>query len=330
MGDPFGIGPEVLVAALARPSLRARARWLVFGDRSVLEKAAGIRGLSLPRELEIVSLSQLAGRGFRFGRPGRGSGRHAIAYLEAAVAAVREGRAQALCTGPVHKDLMAKAGFAWAGHTDFLRDRFGVPRVVMMLAGPHLRVALATVHVPLAEVPGRLSRRGLVEILAIVDSALRHDFGIRRPRIGVTGVNPHAGENGLLGTEERKIVGPALVAARRRGIAASGPFPADSLFARQLRTGDFDVILAMAHDQGLGPLKAVDFERAVNVTLGLPRPRTSPDHGVAFDIAGRGVADPTSMGEALALAARLAGEGNSLRARPAGERLPRKPRNEQA
>jgi 4-hydroxythreonine-4-phosphate dehydrogenase len=306
MGDPFGIGPEVLVAALARRSLRESADWLVFGDRSVLERAASLRHVRLSRAVEVVSLSTLGGGRFRFGHPVRGSGRHPIAYLEAAVQAVRAGRAEALCTGPVHKELMAKAGFKYAGHTEFLRDRFGVPRVVMMLAGPRLRVALATVHIPLSEVSSSLSRRGLVEILAIIDSALRRDFGVRRPRIGVTGLNPHAGENGLLGSEEKKIIAPALARARRRGIAAAGPFPADSLFARQLRTGEFDVILAMAHDQGLGPLKAVDFERAVNVTLGLPRPRTSPDHGVAFDIAGRGIADPTSMHEALALAAKLA------------------------
>jgi 4-hydroxythreonine-4-phosphate dehydrogenase len=202
--------------------------------------------------------------------------------------------------------LLAKAGFKHAGHTEFLRERFGVRRVVMMLSGPRLRVALATVHIPLAEVSRSLTRQGLIEILAIIDSDLRRDFGIARPRIAVTGVNPHAGEDGLLGSEEQRIIAPALARARRLGIAASGPFPADSLFARQLRTAEFDVILAMAHDQGLGPLKAVDFERAVNLTLGLPSPRTSPDHGVAFDIAGRGVADPTSMSEALGLAAKLA------------------------
>ncbi len=306
MGDPFGIGPEVLVAALSRPGLRRRADWLVFGDESVLRKAADLQGLPLPEAVEVVSLSRLAQRGFRFGHPAMGTGRLPIAYLEAAVEAVRSDRAQALCTGPVHKGLLAKAGFKYAGHTDFLRERFGLRRVVMMLAGPRLRVALATVHVPLAEVAPSLSRKGLVEILTILHAALRRDFGIARPRVAVTGVNPHAGENGLLGSEERRIIAPAVASARRRGIAAFGPFPADSLFARQLRMGEFDVILAMAHDQGLGPLKAVDFERAVNVTLGLPRPRTSPDHGVAFDIAGRGVADPTSMIEALGLAAKLA------------------------
>ncbi len=219
--------------------------------------------------------------------------------------AVRSGQAQALCTGPVHKGLLAKAGFKHAGHTDFLRERFGVRRVVMMLAGPRLRVALATVHIPLADVSRSLTRRGLVEILTILDSSLRRDFGIAKPRIAVTGVNPHAGEDGLLGSEEQRIIAPALARARRLGIDAAGPFPADSLFARQLRSAEFDVILAMSHDQGLGPLKAVDFERAVNVTLGLPSPRTSPDHGVAFDIAGRGIADPTSMSEALRLAATL-------------------------
>jgi 4-hydroxythreonine-4-phosphate dehydrogenase len=306
MGDPFGIGPEVLVAALSRPALLRKADWLVFGDESVLKKAAALRHVRLPETVEVVSLSQLGERRFRFGHPTAGSGRHPIAYLEAAVEAVKSDRAQALCTGPIHKGLLAQAGFKYAGHTDFLRERFGVSRVVMMLAGPRLRVALATVHIPLAEVARSLSQQGLVEILAILHTALRRDFGIARPRVAVTGVNPHAGEDGLLGSEERRVIAPAVARARRRGIAAAGPFPADSLFARQLRTGEFDVILAMGHDQGLGPLKAVDFERAVNVTLGLPRPRTSPDHGVAFDIAGRGIADPTSMTEALLLAAKFA------------------------
>ena len=306
MGDPYGIGPEVLAAALARPAVRRLATWLIFGDRSVLEKAARTRGLRFPKSIEVLG-GELAQRGFRFGRPPPGSGGHAIAYLEAAVAAVKDGRAGGLCTAPVHKELMARAGFAYPGHTDYLRDAFGVRRVVMMLAGSKLRVALATVHVPLAEVPRRLSVSGLVETLTILDRGLRENFRVRRPRIAVTGVNPHAGENGLLGSEEKEIIAPALARTRRKGILGLGPFPADSLFARQLRTGEFDAILAMSHDQGLGPLKAVEFERAVNVTLGLPRPRTSPDHGVAFDIAGRGIADPTSMIEALRLAAQLSG-----------------------
>lgn len=306
LGDPYGIGPEVLALALARTSVRHALHPVVFGDRSVLARAAASRGVRLPAKLELVELSTLDSPRFPFGKPPPGSGRHAIAYLEAAVAAVKAGEAAALCTAPVHKAQLVEAGFAFTGHTDFLRERFGVPRVVMMLAGPTLRVALATVHLPLAEVAQALSIEGLVETLVILSRALRRDFGIPRPRLAVTGVNPHAGEGGLLGSEELRVVEPAVRAARARHLDVRGPFPADSLFARQIRTREFDAILAMNHDQGLGPLKAVDFERAVNVTLGLPRPRTSPDHGVAYDIAGKGVASATSLIEALLLAAKLA------------------------
>lgn len=307
LGDPYGIGPEVLAVALAAPRVRRACRLRVFGDRTVLALAARSRKVDLPSDLDLVEVTALANRkAFRFGRPGVGSGRAALAYLEAAVDAVQAGSASALCTGPIHKAQMVRAGFAHAGHTDFLRQRFGVDRVVMLLAGPTLRVALATVHVPLSEVSASLSVAGLRQTLKILDGALRIDFGIASPRIALTGVNPHAGEEGLLGTEELRILIPAIRQARAAGIDALGPYPADSLFARQVRTKAYDAILAMSHDQGLGPLKVLDFDRAVNLTLGLPRPRTSPDHGTAFDIAGKAVADPTSMIEALLLASKLA------------------------
>ena len=305
MGDPYGVGPEVLAQALADSRVRAACRPLVFGDRTVIELAARSRRLKVP-PAEIVSLTSLGGRGFRFGRPPPKAGRAALAYLEAAIAAVELERADALCTGPVSKHQLAAVGFRHAGHTEYLQERFGAERAVMMLVGPTLRVALATVHVPLQDVVRELRRLDLATTLRIVDRALRREFGIRRPRLAVTGVNPHAGEGGLLGNEEIRILAPALRAARAQGVRAEGPFPADSLFGRQVRTGEFDAIVAMSHDQGLGPLKAVDFEKAVNVTLGLPRPRTSPDHGTAYDIAGQGIADGRSMIEAVLLAARLA------------------------
>lgn len=188
----------------------------------------------------------------------------------------------------------------------------------MLLQGPHLRVALATVHVPHAEVPARLTQDALLTVLRILAAALRLDFGITAPRIGVAGLNPHAGEEGLLGREERRVIAPAIARARREGIDAEGPFPGDSLFARAVREKRWDAVLAMTHDQGLGPLKVLDFERAVNVTLGLPIPRTSPDHGVAYDIAGQGIADASSMIEALVLAGELAGARRAAARRTGG------------
>jgi 4-hydroxythreonine-4-phosphate dehydrogenase len=305
MGDPYGIGPEVLALALANKAVRRACRPLVFGDQSVLDLAAKSHRVTLP-PTEVVSLTALAKRGFRFGHPTAEAGRATLAYLETAVAAVQIGRADALCTAPINKKQLTEVGFRHRGHTEYLQERFEVERVVMMLAGPTLRVALATVHVPLMQVVRELKRNDLKTTLEILERALRVDFAIAAPRIAVTGLNPHAGEGGLLGRQEIELIGPAVKAAQAAGLRVEGPFPADSLFGRQVRTREFDAILAMTHDQGLGPLKAVDFDKAVNVTLGLPRPRTSPDHGTAYDIAGKGVADGSSMIEALLLAAELA------------------------
>jgi 4-hydroxythreonine-4-phosphate dehydrogenase len=305
MGDPWGIGPEVLALALAEARVQRAMSPLVFGDRALLARAGALRGVALGARLRVVEPNQPL-RAVRFGQPPRGGGVFAIRTLEAAVAAVKAGFADALCTGPIHKHQMVRSGFAFTGHTDFLAARFGADRVVMMLVGPHLRVALATVHVRYADVPRLLTRSGLLAILRVMNGALRKDFGIPRPRIAVLGINPHAGEGGLLGTEEARTIAPAVAAARREGMRVEGPLPADTAFARATRGARWDAILAMNHDQGLGPLKLLDFERAVNVTLGLPFPRTSPDHGVAYDIAGRGIANPSSMIEALLLAAKLA------------------------
>jgi 4-hydroxythreonine-4-phosphate dehydrogenase len=304
LGDPWGIGPEVLAAALSTRSVRRACRAVVYGDRETLRRAAAIMKVRLPSALHFVDRGPAPSGAF--GRPPRGGGRIPIGHLESAVEAARSGEIEALCTGPIHKGLLVAAGFRHTGHTDYLAEKLEAPRAVMLLAGPTLRVALATVHVPLKSVPGLLSITGLAETLAVLDRGLKRYFGIARPRIAVCGLNPHAGEGGLLGGEERAIIEPAVRRARRAGLRVEGPLPGDSLFAQAIRTHRWDAILAMSHDQGLGPLKAVDFERAVNITLGLPLPRTSPDHGVAYDIAGTGRADPTSMIEAVLAAARMA------------------------
>ncbi len=305
LGDPYGIGPEVVAAALAEPRVRRACHPVLFGDAGVLARAAKVARVRLPAT-EVVGVTDLTRRRFRFGQPGPEAGRAAVAYLEAAVRALRAGEAHGLCTAPIHKKRVSAAGFRFPGHTEYLQRRFAAQRVVMMLVAPGLRVALATVHVPLMRVARELRRLDLLTTLTVVEQALRADFGLWRPRLAVTGLNPHAGEEGLLGREEAALIAPAIRAMRRRGSRVEGPFPADSLFGRQLQTGAFDAIVAMYHDQGLGPLKAVAFDRGVNVTLGLPLPRTSPDHGTADDIAGQGVADPRSMIEAVLLAAALA------------------------
>jgi 4-hydroxythreonine-4-phosphate dehydrogenase len=214
------------------------------------------------------------------------------------------GRVDAIATAPINKGAFAAAGFSWPGHTELLADLCGVSDVAMMFWSDALRVVLATVHIPLAEVPRALTSDRLLRVIRLTARSLPR-FGIARPRLGVAGLNPHAGEDGLLGTEERTAFAPAVSTAAREGLDVSGPWPADTLFVRAAR-GEFDAVIAAYHDQGLIPVKLASFGRAVNVTLGLPIVRTSVDHGTAFDIARKGIADPGSLVEAIQLAARLA------------------------
>jgi len=232
------------------------------------------------------------------------AGRAAYDAIVRAVEDARTQRVQAIATAPVNKLAFSRAGLPWKGHTDLLAHLCGVSRVAMMFHAPELNVVLATVHVPLREVPELLTQAVIEDVLALTAASLPK-FGVPAPRIAVAGLNPHAGEDGLLGSEEQQVLAPAIAAALGRGLNVSGPWPADTVFGRAAR-GEFDVVLACYHDQGLIPVKLLAFGRAVNVTLGLPIIRTSVDHGTAFDIAGRGVADAGSMVEAVLLAARLA------------------------
>ncbi|MFH2007330.1 MAG: 4-hydroxythreonine-4-phosphate dehydrogenase PdxA [bacterium] len=304
LGDPDGIGPEVV--------LRALRGWsgvvpVVHGHRAVLDRAARLLGIPAPgtREGPPLELREPEGAD-PFEQPGRAQ----VAILEQAARSVGQGEVDALVTAPISKDTICGAGFAFPGHTDFLASRAGTD-AVMLFAGPRLRVALATVHVPLREVADHLTAERLVVVLKLTASALCRDFGISRPRIAVAGLNPHAGEAGLLGDEEERVMAPAIRAARAsvegRGIKGSihGPIPGDSVFRRALAQ-EFDVVVAAYHDQALIPVKLLDFQRTVNVTLGLPYVRTSPAHGTAKDIAWTGRADPTSMVAALELALKLA------------------------
>jgi 4-hydroxythreonine-4-phosphate dehydrogenase len=235
--------------------------------------------------------------------------------IDRAVALAREGRAAVVATNPIHKANLYSAGFAFPGHTEYLAHLAGgVGRVVMMLASPELRVVPVTIHVPLRRVPEILTCELVEETALIVEQALRRDFGIDRPRLAVAGLNPHAGEDGALGEEDGRVIAPAVARLRERGLDARGPLPADTMFHAEARRG-YDAALCMYHDQALIPLKALAFDRGVNVTLGLPFVRTSPDHGTALDIAGQGIARPESLIAAIAMAAELSGRRAAARGR---------------
>lgn len=319
LGDPAGIGPELIAEAWSRRGAERLPPFLVTGGRELLRKAADARGLDLalqvigaPEDAAEVFGSALpildgADGEYRPGRPDESGARLALASLQAATDLVVQDRASALVTGPVAKAQMAAIGYPFPGQTEFVAHASGVSAndAVMMLAGPNLRTVPMTVHCALAEVPRRLSVELIRRRTAIVDAALRRDFGIARPRIAICGLNPHAGENGRMGTEEIETIGPAIAALRADGIDATGPHPADTLFAPHLR-GTYDVAIAMYHDQALVPLKALDFDQGVNVTLGLPVVRTSPDHGTAFAIAGTRVASASATIAAIRMASEMA------------------------
>ena len=280
-GDPAGIGPEIARKAAEDPRVREVCEPIVYGPP--------------------------AGSRFTPGELSAEAGKAAYDTLCAAVKDAQAGVVAAVATAPVNKLAFARAGLPWKGHTDLLAHLTGSPRVAMMFWSEPLKVVLATIHIPLASVPGALTRELLDEIIDLSSRELPR-FGIAQPRLAVAGLNPHAGEDGLLGHEELEVLRPAIEAAQKRGLRIDGPFPGDTVFGRAVR-GEFDAVIACYHDQGLIPVKLLAFGRAVNVTLGLPIIRTSVDHGTAFDIAGKNVADPSSMIEATLLAARLATRG---------------------
>ena len=280
MGDPAGIGPEIARKAATDARVTKVCEPVLYGPSNDRQErfAPGV-------------LSAEAGRA-------------ACRAIERAVIDALAGRIDALATGPIHKEALALAGFEWRGHTELLANLTGAGEVAMMFHSVPLRVVLATIHVPLSAVPRLLTQGRVENTLALAASELPR-FGVPRPRLALAGLNPHAGEGGLIGTEDRDVLAPAVEAARQRGLDVSGPHPADTVF-RQAVDGRFDAVIACYHDQGLIPVKLLAFGTAVNVTLGLPIIRTSVDHGTAFDIAGQGVADPSSLIEAVRLAAQLA------------------------
>jgi 4-hydroxythreonine-4-phosphate dehydrogenase len=307
LGDPAGIGPEIVTRALAeRPDVDV----IVFGDESVMARAAKGVGVAAPSGARVRAVTALGSAEVTPGRPNDASGRAQLAYLTAATDAALAGEVSALVTAPISKEWIARAGFAFPGHTEYLAARAGVREFAMMLAGPTLRVTVATTHIPLRDVPHLLTVDGIASTIWLTAAALFHSFGIAAPRVAVAGLNPHAGEGGRFGDEEERLIRPAIESVRARiaavGLRAviSGPLVPDSVF-RQAARGEFDAVVALYHDQGLIPLKLLHFDDGVNLTLGLPFVRTSPDHGTAYDIAGTGRARAQSFLAALDLAGRI-------------------------
>ncbi len=287
-GEPAGIGPDVCLALAER---RFPAHLVVFGDRELFAARARLLGLSLAGiEIRHIPLRAPA----QAGRLDPANARYVLDLLEAALAGCQSGEFAALVTAPVHKGIINEAGIPFTGHTEYLAERTATPRVVMMLAGGGLRVALATTHLPLRTVPDAITRDGLEATLRILHAELQHKFAIARPRILVAGLNPHAGEDGHLGREEIEVIAPVLEKLRQEGMNLVGPLPADTLFTPAVLKGS-DAQLAMYHDQGLAVLKYAAFETGINVTLGLPIIRTSVDHGTALEMAGSGRASPASL-----------------------------------
>ena len=333
VGEPAGIGPEISIRAAW--ALRDSANCVLVGDAAFLALTASLIDPAIC--LSALSVQALRNGGLpRFGKTPRGeqrlavidvpleahvvpgtlnaeNGRAVLATLDLAIEGALAGWFDGIVTAPLQKSTINDAGVAFSGHTEYLAEKTNTPQVVMMLAGqppgdqPYLRVALATTHLPLKDVPGALTRENLAQTIGIIDADLKAKFGIAAPRILVTGLNPHAGENGYLGREEIEVITPVLEEARARGIDARGPYPADTLFQPKYLQ-DADCVLAMYHDQGLPVLKHATFGRGINVTLGLPLVRTSVDHGTALDLAaqGLGLADCGSMMEAIRAAMQMA------------------------
>jgi 4-hydroxythreonine-4-phosphate dehydrogenase len=317
MGEPAGIGGEIALGAWLR--LRGEApAFAVIDDPERLRALAAAVGLAVPVQpvgaigeapaLFAVALPVLPlGRPvpLALGTPRAETAGAVVESIERGVALAASGEAAAVVTNPIHKGVLRGAGFVHAGHTEFLGALAGVGRTVMMLVGGGLRVVPVTIHIPLSAVPGALAEGLIVETGRIVAAALRRDFGVAAPRLAVAGLNPHAGEGGVMGGEEAAVIAPALARLAAEGIAVEGPLSADTMF-HAARRATYDAALCMYHDQALIPLKTLAFDEGVNVTLGLPFVRTSPDHGTALDIAGRGIASPDSLVAALRLAATLA------------------------
>lgn len=319
MGDPAGIGAEVIVKALSDPILRHRAKYIIYGMNEQLSYAADLaefdvfwwrdqyngRLRSYPHDVVVVDYDQFSMLGSAIKSPSKMGGEASMRFCVDAIEAAKRNLVDAVVTAPIAKESWKLAGYHYPGHTELFADRTTTRRYAMMFAGGPLKVVLCTVHIPLNGLYGRLNIGAVFQPIELLNDALVNLFGIEKPRIAVAGLNPHASENGQFGDEEERIISPAIFMAREQGIDATGPYPPDTVFMAA-RDGKFDAVVAMYHDQGLIPVKLLAFDRAVNLTIGLPIVRTSPDHGTAFDIVGRNRANPGSMRAAIEMAIDLA------------------------
>jgi len=320
MGDPAGVGPEIICRALARPEVFQYARPLVLGDTGILEKASVTTGTGTrftridspdqaaadPDAIPVMNLSALDPHAHQWGRPGRETGRAMMSYIERAIDMAMAKEISALTTCPINKAAMKMAGGRYPGHTELLARRTGAQSYAMMMAGKRLRVVLVTIHVALRAVADSIDPGRIAEMIRLTDQGLKARFGIGAPKIAVAGLNPHAGEEEMFGDEEVRLIRPAIEQAVSGGIFATGPHPPDTVFYHAA-AGTYDAVVCMYHDQGLIPFKMLHFSDGVNTTLGLPIIRTSVDHGTAYDIAGKGTADPESLIAAIEMAAVHAG-----------------------
>jgi 4-hydroxythreonine-4-phosphate dehydrogenase len=318
MGDAGGIGPEIIVKALADPMIRRLAKFVIFGLDEQLEYAADLAEIApfwlrhphekisrdYPRQVVIADYDEYSVPAWVHA-PTRASGEASMRFCLDAIDAARDGLIDAVVTAPISKTSWHLAESPWTGHTEMLADRCkSLRKVMMFIAGP-LKLALATIHEPLFEIRHKFTIGCVFEPIDLLDMTLKQYFGIPKPHIAVAGLNPHAGEDGQFGDEEKRIISPAILLAQEAGIHCTGPYPADTLFYHAAQ-GAYDGVVAMYHDQGLIPVKMAAFDKAVNVTLGLPIIRTSPGHGTAFDIAGKGIANPNAMKEAIRVAVQMA------------------------
>jgi 4-hydroxythreonine-4-phosphate dehydrogenase len=319
MGDPTGIGPEIVIKALLDRSIREKVFPVVFGDKGVLARVAqdigitdvrfreiasieNVRNAEIgKREILVKSISNLKMTKLRYGRPDRNCGRAMVNYVKEAVDAAMAGYIDAIVTAPINKEAINEAGFRYGGHTDMIADFTGTKEFTTMFISKHFKVSLVTIHVPLKDVSMRITPQRIYKVGLLTWKTLRQYFGLKNPKIGVCGLNPHAGEGGIFGDEEKDLIYPGIVSMRSKGIDAEGPLSPDSAFWRAYNK-EFDAIIAMYHDQGLIPVKLIDFDNAVNVTIGIPIIRTSPGHGTAYNIAGQGKANPEPMKAAIELA----------------------------
>lgn len=304
LGDPAGVGPEIALKSILSKEIRRLCEPVIIGDSVVLEEA--ISRLKLPADLkktELIDISGIKEKGFEKRRPTSIGGKSSVEYIKKAVELALNHSVDAVVTAPISKEALKMAGYKWPGHTEMLAEFTNTKDYAMMLCGGRLRVILVTIHTALKNVPALVTKKQVLKTIIFAKQTCDM-MGIKKPRIAVAGLNPHAGEAGIFGNEEIKHIIPAITEARNAGIPVSGPFPADTLFNKAYK-GEFDIIVCMYHDQGLIPLKMIAFDKGVNMTIGLPIIRTSPDHGTAYDIAWRGIANPSSMIEAIKLAVKM-------------------------